>query len=56
MEIIIGILIAAFCILLALWVAGVMYKLADLEARLDKQNEINQHFKLEKKYKRRNND
>ena len=43
----VGILIASF----VFWVIGISIKVNELEKRLDKQNEINQHFKLKKEYR-----
>ena len=46
-SIFVGILIASF----VFWVIGISIKVNELEKRLDKQNEINQHFKLKKEYR-----
>ena len=43
----VDILIASF----VFWVIGISIKVNELEKRLDKQNEINQHFKLKKEYR-----
>ena len=45
-SIFVGILIASF----VFWVIGISIKVNELEKRLDKQNEINRHFKLKKEY------
>lgn len=49
--ILIGIIITIFCAIIFAWVDYVNDKLKILEQRLNKQNEINEMFKVKKKFK-----